>query len=842
LLLITGCAAVLLAHVFDSETLEQIFDGDLYKEYKSHEVTTLEALAQDFEWQQALWMPLALPSTEFWGWTQEADPTPLPFDPAKFPQDFVANLVPACRDGVVVYPVTAWEDEQTRDRVFYNAEGKEIGRVAAPPGYDPRWCLPDLSLLTNDDADWLALIYDPSHLMIDYELILDDDLVKWVLVQSIQSALKSQAGGGVLQMLGWEGGSVTNIQFVGIASTNGACAVTVAYPDGFTNRLDLFTCEGSNSLLAFWWDLALTTNVDLSTNWIAWTDTQAASAVHQIRFYAAANADKDSDEDGYSDGREKYLYHTDPADSNSRPFAVSGTLSYTGNLTGPLRMIAVTSSNSWIGCMATIPAPGGYTNDKVANGTSYWFKAYRDGNGNQTKEYGEPWGVYTNVSILVTNNLTGIDIVLTDHDEDEDGLPDWWEMLYFGNLDQGAGDDPDNDGVNNVDEFAGGTNPSDGNDPPNVAGVVEYSPLRPQTGTIYVVAVTSAGSWATNYSAVLTGPGAYHITSLPAGNYYLKSWRDVANNVAPDATEPQGIFSGNPVTLTGQVTGIDIPLTEDFDTDGLPDWWEVQYWGTTNAQTATNDPDSDALINSNEYAQYTDPTLADTDGDGLTDGWEVQYGFDPVLQVTNGLVGWWRLDEQRGVFIQDSSTNANHGILHGNSASFGAVGPSRWALRFAGTNDPDGEVDYIRVPDAGNLDIQNQITLAAWVYPAASNSQRQAIFEKVQAYYLQLQNGRPQFYLQGVYGSYLVSTLPLPLNAWSHDLRRHEHAGVCERPDHGGPGRERGDPEQCRRLMAGIWGIDGLRALSERPAGRRAPLCRGADEQSSLGALSGGAG
>ena len=117
-------ASLLLAQVFTAEEAAATFDEDLYKEYKSHEVTTLAELAQDFEWQQTLWMPIAPPSTEFWGWTQEASPLPMPFDPANFPKDFVANLVPACRDGVVVYPVTAWEDAKTRDRVFYNADGK----------------------------------------------------------------------------------------------------------------------------------------------------------------------------------------------------------------------------------------------------------------------------------------------------------------------------------------------------------------------------------------------------------------------------------------------------------------------------------------------------------------------------------------------------------------------------------------------------------------------------------------------------------------------------------------------------------------------------------------------
>ncbi len=45
------------------------------------------------------------------------------------------------------------------------------------------------------------------------------------------------------------------------------------------------------------------------------------------------------------------------------------------------------------------------------------------------------------------------------NDSDTDGLPDEWEMQYFGDLNQGAGDDPDNDGLNNLEEYQHGTNP-----------------------------------------------------------------------------------------------------------------------------------------------------------------------------------------------------------------------------------------------------------------------------------------------------------------------------------------------------------------------------------------------
>lgn len=46
-------------------------------------------------------------------------------------------------------------------------------------------------------------------------------------------------------------------------------------------------------------------------------------------------------------------------------------------------------------------------------------------------------------------------------DTDQDGLPDNWEMEYFGNLSQDAGSDYDNDSYTNIEEYKEGSNPID---------------------------------------------------------------------------------------------------------------------------------------------------------------------------------------------------------------------------------------------------------------------------------------------------------------------------------------------------------------------------------------------
>jgi thermitase len=46
-------------------------------------------------------------------------------------------------------------------------------------------------------------------------------------------------------------------------------------------------------------------------------------------------------------------------------------------------------------------------------------------------------------------------------DSDGDGLPDWWQLYYFGHLDFGANDDPDGDGFSNAQEYADRSDPTD---------------------------------------------------------------------------------------------------------------------------------------------------------------------------------------------------------------------------------------------------------------------------------------------------------------------------------------------------------------------------------------------
>ncbi|MCX5886111.1 MAG: hypothetical protein NT096_09420 [Proteobacteria bacterium] len=105
--------------------------------------------------------------------------------------------------------------------------------------------------------------------------------------------------------------------------------------------------------------------------------------------------------------------------------------------------------------------------------------------------------------------------------------------------------------------------------------------------------------------------------------------------IMPPSTEGSGLITAETVQGTASGKATFAVITDiDADGNGLPDWWELQYFGTT-GQSASADADSDGLTNLEEYQNRTDPTKADTDADGMPDGWEVDNKLNPLLDDAN---------------------------------------------------------------------------------------------------------------------------------------------------------------------------------------------------------------
>jgi hypothetical protein len=92
-------------------------------------------------------------------------------------------------------------------------------------------------------------------------------------------------------------------------------------------------------------------------------------------------------------------------------------------------------------------------------------------------------------------------------------------------------------------------------------------------------------------------------------------------------------FTAVAIDLNGSFSAASQPINVlvpyDSDSDGLPDWWEMESFGQLGNSFA-GDYDSDGLTNAQEFEYDTNPTLADSDGDGVNDAIEIAEGSDPT--------------------------------------------------------------------------------------------------------------------------------------------------------------------------------------------------------------------
>lgn len=98
---------------------------------------------------------------------------------------------------------------------------------------------------------------------------------------------------------------------------------------------------------------------------------------------------------------------------------------------------------------------------------------------------------------------------------------------------------------------------------------------------------------------------------------------------------------------------------------------------------------------------------------GVALSWTIgRAGGDPVVGPTNGLVGWWKLDETSGTSAADSSGTGNTGTTHASPA-WTTAGQFNGALTFNGTTQ------YVSVPDVASLQLSGSWTVSTWVNPSA---------------------------------------------------------------------------------------------------------------------------
>ncbi|MGZ4972334.1 MAG: FG-GAP repeat domain-containing protein, partial [Limisphaerales bacterium] len=217
--------------------------------------------------------------------------------------------------------------------------------------------------------------------------------------------------------------------------------------------------------------------------------------------------------------------------------------------------------------------------------------------------------------VVTTNTVATAHFILETDDTDANGLADWFEITYFGNLGQDPNADPDGDGYTIAQELALGLNPVAWEPKPqdeyvdggistarsamvtiNLQSLPTYTLLSSPDGLLDSTNIVSPGT-------LVTTPNLF---GQSVSGYRFVYW-DLDGVVQRNSS---GVASGsiNFVVTTNRVATAHYVLeSDDTDNNGLADWFEIAYFGAV-GQNPNADPDGDGYTIAQEFAMGLSPT------------------------------------------------------------------------------------------------------------------------------------------------------------------------------------------------------------------------------------------
>ena len=256
--------------------------------------------------------------------------------------------------------------------------------------------------------------------------------------------------------------------------------------------------------------------------------------------------------------------------------------------------------------ISTLTAPSTFSSYRFTHWTvsSYPAASYRDA-----------WGRSLNPSsfILLEAVTATAHYLPATRDTDGDGVPDWYELEYYGTLTNPASYDGDGDGISLLAESVAGTNPLYGNSSQeggvawvdsgtvvvNLAGYASYTLRSVPAGTV-------------NQSTVAP-PGTVVTTPNLSANALFGYWTldGVRQQDAWGVALPQISFT----MATVDREAVAYLFTGDTDADGVPDAYEQYYYGTL-VNGAASDTDGDGITLLAERSGGTNPLYGNSSQEG----------------------------------------------------------------------------------------------------------------------------------------------------------------------------------------------------------------------------------
>ncbi|MDX6765866.1 MAG: FG-GAP-like repeat-containing protein [Candidatus Methylacidiphilales bacterium] len=219
----------------------------------------------------------------------------------------------------------------------------------------------------------------------------------------------------------------------------------------------------------------------------------------------------------------------------------------------------------------------------------------------------------TSFSTVVYENTTAVaQYLLETLDSDVDGVPDWFEIHYMGDLTRSAADDSDNDQLSLINEYKRGYHPhlpdglSEGgfsrrrSESSLVIQNPLYALLKELSDPPGILANERAIALGTTVT-LATAPTTYNNT------YHWVGWFQGSTRLdKPLVPAPQTLVMSAATTVTARYVDDSI----DSDVDGISDWYEWFFF-TSLSQAGDSDSDGDGISVSVEKTRGYSPLLTD---------------------------------------------------------------------------------------------------------------------------------------------------------------------------------------------------------------------------------------